>query len=148
MLFFCWMTVLVLLFGVLLGMLLQRVKREDPRPALRDTANLITQIQGLSQLVTVKYVIEKVIVFEDVKWFGDNRVIIVAHAIAKAGVDLSTLKPDDLRLENGKVLLRLPPAKITDIYLDDQRTEIIERSTGILRQFDKNLEQEIGRAHV
>jgi uncharacterized membrane protein AbrB (regulator of aidB expression) len=33
MLFFCWMTVLVLLFGVLLGMLLQRVKREDPRPA-------------------------------------------------------------------------------------------------------------------
>ena len=146
MLFFSWISVLTLLFGVVLGMVLQRTRHTEDVPVLRDTANLITQIQPLAQLVTMKYVIEKVVVFEDPKWFGENRVILVAHGIVKAGVDLGQLKPEDIRVEGGKVHLRLPPAKITDLYLDDRKTEVIDRTTGLLRQFDKNLEQQARRA--
>jgi hypothetical protein len=43
------------------------------------------------------------------------------------------------------VTLKLPAAAITDAYLDDQGTQIIERNTGIMRQFDKNLEQDARR---
>lgn len=146
MLFFAWIGVLLLLSGAFFGMVLQRVRRGDDRPVLRDTANIVTRIQPLTQLVTMKYVIEKVVVFEDVKWFGENRVILVAHGVVKAGVDLSQLKPEDIQIDGRKVRLRLPPAKITDLYLDDHKTEIIDRSTGLLRQFDKTLEQQARRS--
>lgn len=110
-----------------------------------NTSAVVKQVQTLSQLVTVKYVMEKIVVYEDVKWFpgGDNRVLMIAHGIVKAGVDFQRLKPDDLEFDpkNKRVKLRLPPAQITDCYLDEKQTQIVERSTGLLRTFDKDLEQ-------
>ncbi len=106
-----------------------------------NTATVLQQVKTLSQLVTVQYVMEKVVVLEDVKWFGENRVLLVAHGIVKAGVDLDQLKPEDLRVAGKRISLRLPPAQITDAYLDDKQTRVIERTTGLLRAFDKDLEQ-------
>ena len=105
------------------------------------SATLLTQVQNLRQLVTVKYVLEKVIVYEDAKWYGENRVLLVAHGIVKAGIDLAMLQPGDIEITDKKIRVTLPPPRITDVYLDDRRTEILERSTGILRTFDKDLEQ-------
>lgn len=51
------------------------------------------------------------------------------------------LKPGDIEISDKNVCLTLPPPRITDVYLDDRRTEILERSTGLLRAFDKDLEQ-------
>ena len=106
-----------------------------------NTATVLRQVQTLSQLVTVKYVMEKVVVLEDVKWFGENRVLLVAHGIVKAGVDFSQLKPEDVRVSGNRLKIRLPPAQITDTYLDEHQTRVIERTTGLLRMFDKDLEQ-------
>ena len=70
-----------------------------------NTATVVKQVQTLSQLVTVKYVMEKVVVYEDVKWFpgGDNRVLMIAHGIVKAGVVFQNLKPEDLQVVDKKV---------------------------------------------
>ena len=106
-----------------------------------NTATLLTRVQTLRHLVTVKYVLEKVIVFEDAKWYGENRVLLVAHGIAEAGIDLAALQPGDIQITDKKIRVTLPPPRITDVYLDDRRTEILERSTGLLRSFDKDLEQ-------
>lgn len=108
-----------------------------------NTATVVRQVQTLSQLVTVKYVMEKVVIYEDVKWFpgGDNRVMIIAHGIVKAGVDFQKLKPEDLEVTDKKVKIRLPNSQITDCYLDEKQTQIFERTTGLLRSFDKDLEQ-------
>jgi hypothetical protein len=110
-------------------------------PAGYNTATVLRQVQTLSQLVTVKYVMEKVVVMEDVKWFGESRVLLVANGVVKAGVDFSRLKPEDVRVTEKKVALRLPAAQITDAYLDDRQTRVVERTTGLLRTFDKDLEQ-------
>ncbi|MHB1305836.1 MAG: DUF4230 domain-containing protein [Limisphaerales bacterium] len=115
----------------------------SPRPL--NTATLLTQIQGLSQLVTVKYVLEKVVVLEDVKIYGENRVILVAHGVVKAGVDLSRLTPGDVSTEGSRVRVRLPMAGITDVYLDESQTQVLEHSTGLLRRFDKDLQQSARR---
>ncbi|MCW5551114.1 MAG: DUF4230 domain-containing protein [Verrucomicrobiae bacterium] len=107
------------------------------------TSTVLQQVQTLSQLVTVKYVMEKVVVLEDVKWYpgGDSRVLMLAHGIVKAGVDLGRIQPEDVTVSGTRVSIRLPPAQITDLYLDDRQTRIIERTTGLLRTFDKDLEQ-------
>ncbi|MCU0782730.1 MAG: DUF4230 domain-containing protein [Verrucomicrobia bacterium] len=106
-----------------------------------NTATVLRQVQTLSQLVTVKYVMEKVVVLEDVKWFGESRVLLVAHGVVKAGVDFDQMKPEDLRVSGKKISVRLPPPQITDAYLDDKQTRVVERATGLLRVFDKDLEQ-------
>jgi hypothetical protein len=106
-----------------------------------NTATILKQVQTVSELVTVKHVMEKVVVLEDVKWYGGNRVLLVAHGVVKAGVDLGRLKEGDITVSGQTVTIRLPPAQIIDAYLDDKQTRIIERSTGMLRLFDKDLEQ-------
>jgi hypothetical protein len=98
-------------------------------------------VQNLRQLVTVKYVLEKIVVYEDAKWYGENRVLLVAHGVVKAGIDLSMLQKGDIQMTDKKISLALPPPRITDVYLDDRRSEVVERSTGLLRTFDKDLEQ-------
>ncbi len=110
-------------------------------PVIYNTATVLRQVQTLSQLVTVKYVMEKIVVMEDVKWFGESRVLLVANGVVKAGVDFSRLKPEDVRVTEKKVALHLPAAQITDAYLDDRQTRVVERTTGLLRTFDKDLEQ-------
>jgi Protein of unknown function (DUF4230) len=120
-----------------------------------NTPVMLQQVQTLSDLVTVKYVLERVEVWDDppaglVSQFvaGDNRILLLAHGVVKAGVDLGKLKPDDLKIEDKTIWINLPSARITDAYLDDKQTKVIERTTGFLRTFDKDLEQNIRRTAV
>jgi len=117
-------------------------------PRIQNTATMLKRVQTLSELVTVKYVLEKVVILEDVKWYGENRVLLVAHGVVKAGVDLQEIKPEDVRVDNKKVVVKLPPARITDVYLDDKKTRVVDRTTGLLRAFDKDLEQSARRQAV
>lgn len=136
---------LMLGLGLLIGFLLPK---PDPLVSLKpaySTSTILRQVQGLSQLVTVKYSLEKVVVVEDVKWYGENRILLIAHGVAKAGVDLDRLQPEDILAETNRISIKLPAPVITDVYLDDQKTQVIERSTGLMRSFDKDLEQNARR---
>jgi hypothetical protein len=141
--------VMVALFWVALPYL----PRYTRAPRIGSTPVLLTQVKTLSQLVTVKYVLEKVVLLEDEShWyelqFGENRLLMVAHGIVKAGVNLDELKPGDISVSGNKISLTLPPPRITDSYLDDNLTQIIDRKTGLLRSFDKDLEQNARRQAV
>src|SRR5256886_14230198 len=114
-------------------------------PRIQNTATMLKQVQALSELGTVKYVLEKVVILEDIKWYGENRVLLVAHGVVKAGVDLQEIKPEDVRVDDKKVVMKLPRARITDAYLDDQKTRVVDRTTGLLRPFGKDLEQSARR---
>ncbi len=134
---------LMLALGLWLGFFVRRLLPGGAGPIVYNTATVLRQVQTLSQLVTVKYVLEKVVIFEDAKWYpgGDSRVLLVAHGVVKAGVDFDKMKLEDVRLNGKKLTIKLPPAQITDCYLDDQQTRVVERTTGLLRTFDKDLEQ-------
>jgi hypothetical protein len=114
-----------------------------------DTPILLQQVQTLSDLVTVKYVLEKVEVWEDPPpavlslFSGDNRILLLAQGTVKAGIDLSRIKPGDVQIRDKSIRIRLPAAQVTDCYLNDKETKVIERSTGRFRSFDKDLEQKI-----
>jgi hypothetical protein len=109
---------------------------------------LLKEVQTLAQFVTVKYSLEKVVEFDDAKWYGESRVLLVAHGVAKAGIDLSQLAPGDIQISGKKISVTLPRARITDVYLDDHQTQIVDHTTGILRVFDKDLEQNARRQAV
>jgi hypothetical protein len=135
--------------GLVIGVLLPRLAGfGSSRGHVYNTSTILQQVQTLSELVTVKYVMEKVVIQEDPPQNSirrllpdDTRVILVAHGIVKAGVDLGKMQPGDLRLSGKQVTLALPKAQITDAYLDEKQTKIIEHNTSFLRDFNKDLEQ-------
>ena len=127
--------------GLLAFLIISRLTSFLPKTGFLNTTTVLRQVQTLSQLVTIKYVMEKVVVYEDAKWYGQNRVILVANGIVKAGVDLDQLKPGDIEINGTRVTVHLPPERITDVYLDDNKTQVLEHSTGILRTFDKDMQQ-------
>ncbi len=146
---FCLLVIATLLFvvGSWLGVRLER-RSEHFRPHEEDTATVIQQVQTLADLVTVKYVIEKVEIVDappETTWGqfvqGDNRILLLAHGVVKAGFDLKQLAPEDIRIAGNTIRLRLPPPQITDAYLDEDQTKVIDWKQGFLRSFDKNLEQ-------
>ncbi len=128
-------------FGLFIGRVIPRFAAVNQPPQIQNTATILRQVQTLSQLVTIKYVLERVVVLEDVKWYGENKVALIAHGIVKAGVDLSEMKADDLHLKKNKISLQLPYPIITDAYLDEKQTRVLERNTGDVRAIDKDLEQ-------
>jgi hypothetical protein len=105
------------------------------------TDSVVEQIQTLSDLVTVKYVVEKVVILDDAKWYGESRVLLLAHGVVNAGINLKRLKPGDVTVSGKTISIRLPPPELTDAYLDDRRSQVIDHTTGLLRTFDKDLEQ-------
>jgi len=116
-------------------------------PKTYNTSTLLVQVQNLAQLVTVKYVMEKVVILEDppqnpVRRLlpDETKVVLVAHGIVKAGVDLARMKSEDLEISGKRISIRLPPAQITDAYLDEKQTQVIERNTSFMREFNKDLE--------
>ncbi len=135
--------VAIFVVGIWLGFFAPRWLGLRSGPRIYGTATVLQQVQTLSEFVTVKYVMEKVVVLDDMRWYpgGDNRVLLIANGVAKAGIDFKQLKPEDVRISEKTVSIRLPPPRITDVYLDEKQTRIIERSTGLLRLFDKDLEQ-------
>lgn len=153
------MTVLAVLalflIGLYFGSKLSRLFGHQGATRTYDTPVLLQQVQTLSELVTVKYVVEKVEVWEDppsglLAQFvaGDNRILLLARGNVKAGVDFAQLKSADLRVDGKTIWINLPPARITDAYLDDKETKVIQRTTGFLRSFDKDLEQNVRRTAV
>jgi hypothetical protein len=134
--------------GVVLGLFLPRWTGFGRGPAVYNTAALLQQVKTVSELSTVQFVIEKVVVLEvppegmlAQMFAGENRVLLLAHGIVKAGIDLGRVQPADFQVSDHKITLKLPPAQIIDAYLDDKQTCVIERTTGRFRSFDKNLEQ-------
>lgn len=121
-------------------------------PRSFSTPALLQQVRGLSELVTVQYNISKVEVLEvpsenivGQMLGSQNRILLLANGIVKAGIDLQLLEPDDIRIEDRRISLRLPPPQITDSYLDDKETKVIDRSTGLLAPPAKDLEAETRR---
>jgi hypothetical protein len=153
--FLVLLVILILGLGVWLGSIWPKVMGFRSATPVYNTATLLREVQTLSELVTVKYVVEKVVVLEDPPksllgqmFAGENRVLLVAHGVVKAGIDLGTLKPADVRVQQQKISITLPPARITDVYLDDNQTQVVERQTGLLRRVDKDLEQNARRMAV
>jgi len=151
----------LVLVGAWFGIKLTRLLAPRAGPREENTATVVQQIQTLSDLVTVKYVLERVEIVDSPPTStlgqfvqGENRVLLLAHGIVKAGVDLKRIQKEDVAIAGKKIILHLPPPQITDAYLDERQTRVIDWQKGFLRDFDKDLEttarqnavDDIGRA--
>jgi Protein of unknown function (DUF4230) len=108
---------------------------------------VVQKIQRLARLETVVYSIDTVVegskssaVLPDL--LAGDRILLVVHGQSIAGIDLSQLKPEDVRIDNNgqNIHVSLPPSQIFTTTLDNQHTRVYMRSTGVLVPADPNLE--------
>ena len=129
--------IIVLMAGLWFGFAL---RKPEPEPPV-----MLKEVQALSELVTVKYVMEKVVTHEIEKTFGKDKVLLVAHGVVKAGIDLGKMTREDIRIAGKAISFHLPRAEVTDFHLDEKQTFVYDRRTGLLIQPEKNLESEARR---
>jgi hypothetical protein len=116
-----------------------------PTPTIiPDPVTIIKDIHALARLETIQYTVEKVITAEIGQGnfgflFGD-KLLFVAHGFVIAGIDMEKLQPGDMQMVNGVLNVRLPPAEIFISTLDNEKSHVYDRQTGLLTQGDQNLE--------
>lgn len=115
-----------------------------------DTAQptVVMQIRRLARLESVSYSMDKIV-------SGDregrilpgiltgDRILLEVHGEAFAGVDLSRLSPSGVQLSDHTIHVQLPPAQIFTVALDDTKTHVYQRQTGLLVPVDPSLEGEV-----
>jgi len=117
----------------------------NPTPTIiPDPVTYINEIRALARLETIQYSIEKVITGETGggtfgALFGD-KILFVGHGTVIAGIDMDKLRPEDMRFENGVLTVNLPPAEVLIATLDNEKSYVYNRDTGLLTKPDPNLE--------
>jgi len=121
-----------------------------PTPTLiPNPITIIRDVRSLARLETIQYTVEKVITAEQGQGslgmlFGD-KLIFVAHGQVIAGLDLSKLGAGDIEIKEGTLYLRLPRSEIFVAALDNEKSYIYDRQTGLLTKGDINLESSARR---
>ncbi len=117
----------------------------NPTPTIiPDPVTYINEIRAIARLETIQYSIEKVITAETGQGtfgfaFGD-KLLFVAHGIVIAGIDMEKLQPGDMRMDNGVLYVRLPPTEIFVATLDNDKSYVYDRETGLLTKGSIDLE--------
>lgn len=116
-----------------------------PTPTiLPDPVTIIREVQSLARLETIHYTVEKVITAEVNQGvfgplFGD-KLLLVAHGFVIAGIDLSKVSTSDVMLEGDALHVQLPEPEVFVATLNNDESYIYDRTTGLFRKSDPELE--------
>lgn len=120
----------------------------NPTPTIiPDPSTIIYELRSLARLETIQYSMEKVITAEinqEIGFLFGDRILFVAHGIVIAGIDLN--QNLELEMKNDVLYLTLPEPEIFIATLDNEKSYVYDRETGILSRGDPNLETAARRA--
>ncbi|MGA6984580.1 MAG: DUF4230 domain-containing protein [Terriglobales bacterium] len=113
-----------------------------------DQPTVVRQIQQLQRLETVSYTMDKIISGEHSNAYLPNflagdRLLLVVHGEVIGGIDLARLQPGDVLVQGQKVSIHLPAAEVFSTRIDNARTRVYSRDTGLFSSADPNLESEV-----
>jgi hypothetical protein len=113
-----------------------------------DQPTVVHQIQQLQRLETVSYTMDKIISGEHdnaylPKFLAGDHLLLVVHGEVVGGINLAGLQPGDVLLQGRKALIHLPPAEILSTRIDNAKTRVYSRDTGLFSSPDPNLESEV-----
>jgi Protein of unknown function (DUF4230) len=112
---------------------------------------ILNKIQQLERLETVRFYIDKIVTGEhESPYLPDfllgDRLLLLVHGEVIGGIDLSKVKADDVIVRNNVIKIRIPKAEVFTVRIDNERTRVYSRETGLFSRVDPNLESEVRRA--
>lgn len=111
---------------------------------------VIQHIQQLQRLETVVYSMEKIVTGTQENRFlprllAGDRLLLIVHGEVTAGVDLAAIDPSSVKVAGRTVALNLPEPMLFSTRVDNGRTRVYARETGLLSTPDPELESETRR---
>lgn len=119
----------------------------SPTPTLIDRGGTILQIRNLNRLETNQFSAERVIEAKQERGnpldllLGD-KLLLIASGTVISGVDMSKITDTDVTLasDGSQITINLPASEIFVRTLDNQRTRVYSRDTGVFANQDPTLE--------
>lgn len=123
----------------------------DPTRIDVSRPSVVQQIQQLQRLETVVFSMEKIVSgSQDSKYLprllAGDRLLLIVYGEVTAGIDLSGLEPSQLMIDGKSVALRLPEPSVFSTRVDNARTRVYVRETGLFTSPDPDLESDVRRA--
>jgi uncharacterized protein DUF4230 len=110
--------------------------------------SVVERIQRLQRMETVVYNMDKIVsggrsnlILPD--FLTGDRMLMVVHGQVVAGIDFTLLRSSDVQISGKNLRVHLPNARVLLTRLDNSRTRVYSRRTGLLVPVDPNLETEI-----
>jgi hypothetical protein len=99
------------------------------RSGQEDPGAVVLQVQKLSQLVTVRYRIQRVVAMTEQKDpVGEDSILLMVEGDVQAGVDLHTVTAADVTTSaQGIQTIELPAPAILGASLDEKKTKVWDR---------------------
>jgi Protein of unknown function (DUF4230) len=110
--------------------------------------SVIEHIQRLQRLETVVYNMDKIVTGEKDNpvlpdFIAGDRLLMIVHGQVVAGIDFTRMKNGDIEIQGKAVRVHLPNPQVLLTRLDNTRTKVYSRNTGILVRVDPNLETQV-----
>jgi hypothetical protein len=111
---------------------------------------VVQRIQRLQRLESVVYSLEKIVTgTQDNAYLprilGGDRILLIVHGDVTAGIDLAKLDASKITIKGRAIEIELPKAEVFSARLDNERTRVYSRETGLFTAPDPNLESEVRR---
>ena len=112
---------------------------------------VVQHIQRLQRLETVVYTVEKIVTgAQDSAYLprvlAGDRILLIVYGEVTAGIDLGKLDASTITIRDRAVSLEVPAAEIFATRIDNSRSQVYSRETGLFVRPDPNLETEVRRA--
>ncbi len=107
---------------------------------------VITHVNKLGRLETTEFAMRTVVDLENdrsnlwQKIFGSDQLLLLAEGEVVAGFDLEKVAEGDIQVDGIRVVLTLPAPEILYSRVDNERTQVYERKTGLFLKPDPTLE--------
>ena len=109
---------------------------------------VVNKIQRLQRLETVNYSMDKIVegdressILPD--FLVGDKLLLVVHGNVIAGIDLGQLTTSDVQIQGQAIQVHLPSAQIFVTALDNTKTRVYSRTTGLLVPEDPDLESQV-----
>lgn len=97
----------------------------------------LSEMSELSELGTVEYTISKIIKANDNSFYtiGERKILFSCKATMKAGIDLSTFSPNNVKIEKAtnSVVINLPKPKVLSFNMPADQIHLEYQKVGTLR---------------
>lgn len=118
------------------------VRIDTSRPAV------VRRIQELQRLETVVFGMDKIVSGGQEsrylpKMLAGDRLLLIVYGEVTAGVDLGKIDDKQVDISGRSVTMTLPPPEIFSTRIDNERTRVYSRETGLFTAPDPNLESDM-----
>ena len=109
---------------------------------------VVERIQRLQRMETVVYNMDKIVTGQKENsvlpdFLVGDRMLLIVHGQVVGGIDFNQMRANDIQIEGKDIHVKLPTPKILFTRIDNARTRVYSRSTGLLVPMDPNLESQV-----